>query len=86
MPQRHTRGAEVHHHSFSNSALGEVVNFTSRPLYQRERTLVYIEQEDGWTPESVWTLRRREESLAPVGFRVPDRPPLCLVPFTTFNL
>ena len=47
MPQRHTGAAEVYFHSFSNSALGGVVNFTPRPLYHREITLVYIEQEAG---------------------------------------
>jgi len=86
MPQRHTRGEELYHHSFSNSVLGGVVNFTPRPLYHREITLVYIEQKSGWTPGSIWTLRRREKSLTTIGFRIPDRPPLCLVPFTTFNL
>ena len=86
MPQRHTGGTEVDIHSFSNSALGGMVNFTPRPLYHREITLVYTEQEDGWTPGSVWTLRRREKSLAPIGFRIPDRPPLRIVPFSSFNL
>ena len=35
MPQSHTGGAEVYLHSFSNSALGGVVNFIRRPLYHR---------------------------------------------------
>jgi hypothetical protein len=32
-----------------------VDKFTSRPLYPQERTPVRIEEEAGWTPESVYT-------------------------------
>ena len=86
MPQRQREEAEVYLQSFSNSALGGVVNFTSRPLHHREIAPAYIAQGAGWTSESVWTLRRREIFFVPVGFRIPDCPPLCLVTFTTFNL
>ena len=51
--------------------MGWVVNATARPLFTRERDLVPIVQEAGWTSGSVWT---GAENLAPTGARSPDRP------------
>ena len=50
-----------------------VVNLTSRPLYPEESTPVPTEQETGWAPV-IWTLCRKEKSLAPARNRTPDRP------------
>jgi hypothetical protein len=36
-----------------------------------KRTPVPIVQEDGWTPDSVWTQRLEEKSFAPAGDRTP---------------
>ena len=47
------------------------VNVTPRPLLTPRKDTVPIVQEAGWTPELVWT---REENLASIGIRSPDRP------------
>ena len=51
----------------------------SAPLYYRllhpaERTHVLIEQKAGWTPQPVWTFRRRYKSATSAGIRTPDFP------------
>jgi hypothetical protein len=38
------------------------------------KTLVHIEEETGWAPQTFWTLWRREKSFVPTGIRIPDRP------------
>jgi len=44
-----------------NSTL-EVVTFTSRQFYYRDKLPVLNEQEGGWAPEQVWPLWRRKIS------------------------
>ena len=39
-----------------------------------ERIPVPIAQEAGWAPECVWTVRRREKSVAPAAIRTPHPP------------
>jgi hypothetical protein len=42
------------------TTLSSVVNFMSRPLYHR----VPFEKEDGWAPELVCAIRKREKHVA----------------------
>jgi hypothetical protein len=67
------RGSRGNLYSFFNlgDRWGWVVNATPRPHYSRERDPLPIEQEAVWAQEPVGT---REENLAPVGIRSPDRP------------
>jgi hypothetical protein len=51
-----------------------VVSFTPLPLYPLGKYLIGMEV--GWAPDPVWTLRSREESLAPAGNRTPGDQPL----------
>jgi hypothetical protein len=51
-----------------------VVSFTDWLIYPLESTPLPIEWKAGWARESVWTLWRREKSVASTGFRTPDRP------------
>jgi hypothetical protein len=57
------RGEKVQLHSFLTSAL-DGANFTSQPLYPRERTPVPTEEESRWAPVPVWTFWRREKFIA----------------------
>ena len=62
-------GAEVQLHPFSHRIRWRwVVNFTPRPHYLRKINPVSIQYEAGWTPEPIWTLRRREKFLYHDGF------------------
>jgi hypothetical protein len=74
-PWERIGGAEVWLHSFLTLAIheGGWSNFTPRPLYSREITLVPNEQETGWV---FWW---REISLFPAGVLTPDHSPLSLV-------
>ena len=67
------------------------VNITTRPLYPRERT---TEQEPRWTPQQVWTFRKRI-TLSSTGIQTPTRPDRSLVcvpttpsrfPHKTYNM
>jgi len=42
-----------------------MVNIMLLLLYPSDRTRVPTEQEAGWTPEPVWTFRRRSKFLTP---------------------
>jgi hypothetical protein len=44
-----------------------VVSLTPRPLYPGKLSPLPTGYEDGWAPEPVWTLWRREKSLVPGG-------------------
>jgi hypothetical protein len=59
---------------YITSPMKDVVDITLRPLYLWERTPVPLEQEAGWTPESVWTFWRRESPSPLLGFE-PHIPP-----------
>ena len=52
-----------------------VVNITLRPLCPQEITSIPIQDEARWETKSVFTKRRGEIFLAPVGFWTPGRPP-----------
>jgi hypothetical protein len=61
-------------YSFLTSALDGGEWSASRPgrsLPPRKRTPVPIIQEDGWTPEPVWTQRLEGKSSASIGNRTP---------------
>jgi hypothetical protein len=45
-----------------------VVNYTHRPLYPREKTLVPIEREAAWAPEPCWTFGGQKNLLPLPGF------------------
>ena len=51
-----------------------MVKFTSQPLYLQESTLVSIEYEVVWSPESVRKICRRENYFAPTGIWTMDFP------------
>ena len=65
---RPTEDVEIWLYSFFNigSKLGWVFNAMPRPLYPRERDLLYIVWGIGWAPGSVWT---GAENLAPTEIR-----------------
>ena len=67
-PHKPTEGVEVWLYSFINigSRLGWVVNAMPRPLYPRERDLLYIVWGIGGAPGSFWT---GAEILAPTEIR-----------------
>jgi len=67
-PHRPTEDMEVWLYSFFNigSRLGWVINAVPRPLYPRERDLLYIVWGIVWAPASVCT---GEENLAPTQIR-----------------
>jgi hypothetical protein len=62
------RGADVQLNLFLTSTInaGEWPTAILRPLYVREK-LGINQLEDGPAPKTVWTLLRREKSLAPAG-------------------
>ena len=60
-----------------------VVNFTPRPIYSRESTLVPIEQGVVWPPEPFRTVWRRRKSVAPHGIQTLDHPARSLVTILT---
>jgi hypothetical protein len=63
-----------------------LVNIKTRVLYPQERTLVPIKDEAGWALQTVWTLWKRETSLASTLIWTPDRPTHRLVTVTTLLL
>jgi hypothetical protein len=61
-----------------------VINFMPRPLHPRERT-----PGTHWMrgpPQLVWTLWRKDRSLAPASNQTPDLPPSSLVTTVTMHL
>jgi len=48
-----------------------VVSVTPRPLFTSGKDLVFIVQEAGCAPGTIWT---DAENIAPTGIRCPDRP------------
>ena len=60
-PRRHAGEVKVQLRSLNlQTRCSRVVNFTSRPLYPRERTTVTNEWEAGCAPEPVWKVWRRQ--------------------------
>ena len=55
-----------------------VINVTPQTLYPQEGTAVPTDKKAGWSPEPAWVFWTTEKSLAPTGFRTPDRPPCSL--------
>jgi hypothetical protein len=54
-------------------------HFHASAAFSLEKELqLPIEQEPGWAPGLLWAFWRREESLAPDGDQIPDRPALSL--------
>ena len=60
-----------------------MLNVTPRSLYPCEITPAPIEWEAGWSPEPVWTFRKRENCLVPAGIRTQGRLPCSLVTIQT---
>jgi len=69
-------GAEVGLHTFLVSALDWGHWWTSRPgcFTSREWTVVTIEWEAAWAPETVWAFWRVKESLSLTRIRTPNLP------------
>jgi len=59
-----------------------VVNFTHRPLYHRERTLISIEYEAWWTSGTVWMIWGRDQ-LCRCRKSIPGSPNCGIVTATT---
>ena len=59
--------------------LNLMVNFTPRLIYPWEIIPVCIIQEAAWTPEPVWTFRRRRKFLTPTRIRIPATTKLMLL-------
>jgi hypothetical protein len=58
-----------------NASWRWVVNITPRPFYPLERITVPINQEAGWTPETVWAFsENRKYFFSPAGIRYRDHP------------
>jgi hypothetical protein len=56
-----------------------VVYFTPLPFKTREGPPLPVEEQAGWAPEPVWTIWKREQSLALSGIRMPSLPVRVLV-------
>jgi hypothetical protein len=84
MQWRHLGTEDVQLHSFLISALDRR-EWSPAHLgrFSPRKNPGSIDQGAGWASESVWTFRKRVQSLAPAGIRTPDRPARGLVTIPT---
>jgi hypothetical protein len=78
-------GIEMQLHSFLPSALDGSKWWTSRPgrfTHGEEPRFRLSRRLDVWALQPVWTIWRREKSIAPAGMRTPDRPARSMVAIT----